>query len=59
MVDHLEKSGLFYDFQYDFRFSQSIVDFLTVVSGRIARHFNRSGVTQAVAFDVSKAFDRV
>ena len=59
IVDHLEKSGLFSDFQYGFRFSQSIVDFLTVVSGRIARHFNRSGATRAVALDVSKDFDRV
>ena len=26
---------------------------------RIARAFNRSGTTQAVAFDIAKAFDRV
>ena len=29
------------------------------VSGRIARAFNRSEVTPAVALDISKAFDRV
>ena len=29
------------------------------MSDRIARAFNRSGVTQAVALDISKAFDRV
>ena len=29
------------------------------MSGRIARTFNKSGATQAVAMDVSKAFDRV
>ena len=31
----------------------------SVVSDRIARVFNRSGATQAVALDISKAFDRV
>ena len=29
------------------------------MSDRIARAFNRSGVTRAVALDISKAFDRV
>ena len=48
IVDCLEKSGLFPDFQYAFRFSQSTVDLLTVVSDRIARAFNRSGATRAV-----------
>ena len=32
---------------------------LTAVSDRIARAFNRSGATRAVALDISKAFDRV
>ena len=32
---------------------------MTVVSDRIARAFNRSGATRAVALDISKAFDRV
>ena len=59
IVDHLEKCGLFSDFQYDFRSSRSTVDLLTVVSDRIARAFNRSGATRAVALDISKAFDRV
>ena len=59
IVDHLEKCGLFTDFQYGFRSSQSIADLLTVVSDRIARAFNRSGATRAVALDISKAFDRV
>ena len=57
--DHLEKCGLFSDFQYGFRSSRSTADLLTVVSDRIARAFNRSGATQAVALDISKAFDRV
>ena len=48
IVDHLEKCGLFSDFQYGFRSSRST-----------ARAFNRSGATQAVALDISKAFDRV
>ena len=59
IVDHLEKCGLFYDFQYGFRSSRSTADLLTVVSNRIARAFNRSGATRAVALDISKAFDRV
>ena len=32
---------------------------MTVVSDRIVRAFNRSGATQAVVFDIPKAFDRV
>ena len=59
IVDHLEKCGLFSDFQYGFRSSRSTADLLTVVSDRIARAFNRSGTTRAVALDISKAFDRV
>ena len=37
----------------------STADILTVVSDRIARAFNKSGGTRAVARDISKAFDRV
>ena len=59
IVDHPEKCGLFSDFQYGFRSCQSTPDLLTVVSDRIARAFNRSGATRAVALDISKAFDRV
>ena len=59
IVDHLQKCGLFYDFQCGFRSSRSTADLLTVVSDRIARAFNRSGATRAVALDISKAFDRV
>ena len=51
--------AFFSDFQYGFRSSQSTTDLLTVVSDRIARLFNSSGATQAVALDISKAFDRV
>ena len=58
IVDHLEKCGLFSDFQYGFRSSGSTACLLTVVSGRIARAFNRSGATQVVALDIFKAFDR-
>ena len=32
---------------------------LHLVSDRIARAFNKSGATRAVALDISKAFDRV
>ena len=59
IVDHLEKCGLFSGFQYGFRSSRSTADLLTVVSDKIARAFNRSGATRAVALDISKAFDRV
>ena len=59
IVDHLEKCGPFSDFQYGFRSSRSTADLLTVVSDRIARTFNKSGATRAVALDISKAFDRV
>ena len=59
IVDHLEKSDLFSDFQCGFRSSRSNADLLTVVSDRIAWVFNRSGATRAVALDISKAFNRV
>ena len=59
IVDHLEKCGLFSDFQHGFRSSRSTANLLTVVSDRIARAYNRSGATRAVAFDISKVFDRV
>ena len=59
IVDHLEKYGLFPDFHYGFRSSLSTADLLTAVSDRIARAFNRSGATRAVALDISKTFDRV
>ena len=59
IVDHLEKCGLFSDFQYGFRSCRSTADLLTVVSDRIAKAFNRSGATRAVALDIYKAFGRV
>ena len=59
IVDHVEKCGLFSDFQYGFRSSRSTADLLTVVSDRIDRAFYRFGATSAVALDISKAFDRV
>ena len=57
IVDHLEKCSLFPDFQYGFRSSRSTADFLTVVSDRTVRAFNR--FTRAVVLDISKTFDRV
>ena len=59
IVDSLEKCGLFSDFQCGFRSSRLTADYLTVASDRIARAFNRSGATRAVALDISKPFDRV
>ena len=58
IVDHLEKCRIFSNFQYDFRSSRSTSDLPTVVSNRIARAFNTSGATRAVALDIFKAFDR-
>ena len=55
----INEMWLFSDFQYGFRSSRSIANLLTVKSGKIARTFNRSGATRAVALDISKAFDRV
>ena len=59
IVDHLEKCGLFSDFQYGFRSCQLTSDLLTVASDRIAGPFNRSGATRAVVLDISRTFDRV
>ena len=56
---HLEKCGLFPDFQYGFRASRSTADLLTAVYDIIVRAFNRSGATRAVALDKSKTFGRV
>ena len=39
VVGHLEKYGLFSDFQYGLRSSRSTADLLTVASDRIARAF--------------------
>ena len=58
-VGHLKKCGPFSDFQNGFRSSQSTADLLTAVSDRIARAFDRSEATRALARDISKAFDRV
>ena len=54
IVDHLEKCGLFSDFQYGFRSSRSTADLLTAVSER--KVFSRFGATRAAALDMSKAF---
>ena len=51
--------AFFSDFQYGFSSSRSTADLLTVVSDRIAKAFNKSGVTRAVALDISEAFDWV
>ena len=49
----------FSHFQYGFRSTQQMAGFFTVTSDRITRAFIKSGATQAVALDISKAFDRV
>ena len=60
IVDQLEKSGLFSDFQYGFTSSQSTADLpVAVLSDKIAQAFNRSGATRVLALAISKAFNRV
>ena len=59
IVGHLEKCGLFSDFQYGFKSSRSTVDLLAGVPNRITRDFSRSGATRVVIVDMSKAFYRV
>ena len=57
IVDHLHKYDHFYsNFQYGFRSFGSTADLATVVSDRIARAFNRSGATRAVAVNISMFF---
>ena len=58
-IDSPREMQPFFDFQYGFRSSGSTADLQTVVSDRIARAFNRSETTRAVALNISKAFDRV
>ena len=59
IVNHLEKSDHFSDFQYGFGSFQSGADLLTVVFDKIVRVFTRSGATLGVPLDISKGFDRV
>ena len=59
IADHLEKYDLFSYFKYGFRSSRSTADLLTVEADRIARVFNKSDTTRAVALDIFKVFDRV
>ena len=59
IVNHLEKRGLFSDFQYGFRSSRSTADLPIVVHDKTTRAFYRSGAIRAVTLDIFKAFDRV
>ena len=55
IFDHLEKCGLFSNFQDGFSSSGSTADPpLAVASNIIARAFNKSGATRGVALDISK-----
>ena len=49
----------FSDFQYGFRSYRLTANLLPVVSDRIGKDFNRSGVTGAVALDITKASEKV
>ena len=46
IVDHLQKCGLFSDFQYGFRSCRSTADLLTVASDRIARFLTGLGLPE-------------
>ena len=59
IVNHLEKCGLYSDFQYGFRSFQSTADLLTVMPDKIVGAFNRSDAAKAVVLNISKASDRV
>ena len=62
VFDHIEKCGLFPNFQNGFSSFRSTADLLTIVSDRIARAFNRLGATVMVALDrtrLVKSFGRV
>ena len=56
LADHIQKFGLFCDFQYSFSSSWSTADLQAVVSDKFVRDFNRSGTTRAVVLDISKVF---
>ena len=59
IADYLEKCGLISDFQYGCRSSGITADVLAVVSDKIARAFNRSRATRALALDIFKVLNRV
>ena len=59
LVAHLEKNGLFSDFQYGFRASRSTADILTVITSRISSALDGGHISRAIALDISKAFDKV
>ena len=46
LVNHLEKRGLFSDFQYGFGSSRSTADLLTVVSDRTEKAFTGLGLLE-------------
>ena len=58
IVDHLENVVFFLISSMVLDLFNQLLIF-SVVYDRIARAFNRSGATQAVALDISKAFGRV
>ena len=51
-VDHFKTCGVFFEFQYGLRSSQSTEDLLAVVSNKITRAFYISGTTCTVALDI-------
>ena len=60
LVDHRKKRVLVSDFHYGFRFSQSTLHLLTVISDKLATAFDRSRTRYiTLLFDISKGFYRV
>ena len=58
LAHHLQKYGLFSDFQYGFKSFRSTKD-LTVVCGRIGKTFDRPETSRAVTLDTSRFFDKL
>ena len=59
IVDHLEKCGFYMISSMVLGLLDQLQIFSQLYLIRIARAFNRSGATRAMALDISKAFDRV
>ena len=59
IVDHLEKSDLFSDSSMVLGLLDQLQIIWELLLIEIARAFNRSGATRAVALDISMAFNRV
>ena len=58
LVNYLEINKIVSDRQYGFRQSRSTTDLLTYVANKWNLAFEQHGEAFAIAFDISKAFDK-